>query len=500
MDASISVLDELMGFNTNKETLLKRCRANNSSSLLDSIMESENILYARDKICSNIELFKDIVAGLDAKIQTQTESINFLRREVENKGDTINKLLNIITNGGHIRVHTKKESDDSDSEYNANVSDYNGEVSYYNQRTENICSSTLNNDPADSYVVADNYSNSRNSSDPDISTCMESIVDDKIRNTEVRNNKRRDKLVDYDETLNSNETIDTCQKNYESLNIQFENYKKAQKEIYDFKKAVTESTNNPNFVSCSTPSGSNFDTPDYNVWSTFTSDNGRYKFADQFKWEKHSTGIASQIIGKMGYRGKGFGLGKFENGIEEAIKFSGPSRFEEAEKNVNNYKKRESICILSGSMLNRLDEKRLSNDHFDVKIRCHGGCTINCLYSHLPWAFKLLPDHIIIHVGTNDCTNKISDEVIKELFDVKVHILKVLPSCKVWLSLPLVRTDNKVANAVIGVLNTKIKKQCDMIIDNSNINERHLSRKGLHLNDHGTKLMARNIISHIKRL
>ena len=129
-----------------------------------------------------------------------------------------------------------------------------------------------------------------------------------------------------------------------------------------------------------------------------------------------------------------------------------------------------------------------------------GGCTVQCLYTHLTWAFNYLPQHIIIHVGTNDCARKISDIVLKELFDLKTYILKVLPSCKVWISLPLVRTDNNVANTVIRNLNTKIKKQCDMILENSNINERHLSRGGLHLSDFGTKVMARNIISHIRRL
>ena len=193
-------------------------------------------------------------------------------------------------------------------------------------------------------------------------------------------------------------------------------------------------------------------------------------------------------------------MGKHKNGIEEAIKAGGKSRFEDVEKKKNGDIKRERICILSGSMLNRLDEKRLSNDHYDVKIRCHGGCTLQCLYTHLSWAFNYLPQHIIIHVGTNDCARKISDVVLKELFDLQIYVLKVLPSCKVWISLPLVRTDNNVANTVIRNLNTKIKKQCDMIIDNSNINERHLSRGGLHLNNFGTKVMAKNIISHIKRL
>lgn len=243
-------------------------------------------------------------------------------------------------------------------------------------------------------------------------------------------------------------------------------------------------------ILCSTP-----------VHTTNDADNmsradGKFKFANQFTWERHSSGIASKLLDKMGYRGEG--LGKYENGMKEAIDAKPANKFKTEEKKSNEDTNRKKICILSGSMLNRLDGKRLSNDHVDVRIRCHGGCTIKCLYTHLPWAFALQPEHIIIHVGTNDCAKKTSDEVLKELFDVRIYIQKVLPSCKIWFSLPLVRTDDKRANIIIRHLNIKMMKLCDMVLDNSNIKECHLSRKGLHLNDHGTKLMARNIISHIK--
>lgn len=244
-------------------------------------------------------------------------------------------------------------------------------------------------------------------------------------------------------------------------------------------------------ILCSTPTNATAETGEKG-----SQEDGRFKYANQFVWERHSSGIASKLLNKMGYRGQG--LGKDENGMKEVININPSNKFKAAETNLNEEKNRRKICILSDSMLNRLDGKRLSNDYVDVRLSCHGGCTLKCLYTHLPWAFSLQPEHIIINVGTNDCAKKTSDEVLKELFDVKVYIQKVLPSCKIWFSLPLVRTDNKTANAIIRNLNVKMMKRSDMLLDNSNINERHLSRKGLHLNDHGTKLMAKNIISHIK--
>ena len=40
----------------------------------------------------NIDVFKDIVAGLDEKIRMLTEDINFLRRDAESKNNIISQL------------------------------------------------------------------------------------------------------------------------------------------------------------------------------------------------------------------------------------------------------------------------------------------------------------------------------------------------------------------------------------------------------------------------
>ena len=66
------------------------------------------------------------------------------------------------------------------------------------------------------------------------------------------------------------------------------------------------------------------------------------------------------------------------------------------------------------------------------------------------------------------------------------------------LSTPTLRTDNgKVTLTVSQLVNHLLNLNID-VIDNRNIKSRHLSRKGLHLNDSGSKLLARNVLEKIK--
>ena len=63
------------------------------------------------------------------------------------------------------------------------------------------------------------------------------------------------------------------------------------------------------------------------------------------------------------------------------------------------------------------------------------------------------------------------------------------------ISLPIVRSDNKIANQIVKNLNMKLRKSHYDLLDNSNLNLSHLGRRGLHLNEHGAKVMAGYIIS-----
>ena len=223
-------------------------------------------------------------------------------------------------------------------------------------------------------------------------------------------------------------------------------------------------------------------------------DDSRYKY----EWEKHSSGFAGKIFRKMGYQGKG--LGKNEDGIREAITIDN-SKFN---SQPNTEDKKKLFYIASSSMLNQMDEKRLSRENIKVIVKCHGGCTVRCMYTHLPEMFSLKPDYVLLHIGSNDCggkkTGKTSDEVLQEIKKLADFISWNLPRTKLIISQPIIRADSSVAHCVQKILRIKLKHLSYPTLDHSNVNLSHLGRKGLHLNSRGTKLVARNIISLIKHL
>ena len=62
---------------------------------------------------------------------------------------------------------------------------------------------------------------------------------------------------------------------------------------------------------------------------------------------------------------------------------------------------------------------------------------------------KKKQDNIILHFHANEAPNKNEDEIYKNLKSIKDFINKRHPSCKVYVSAPILRLDNKNSNSIL---------------------------------------------------
>ena len=90
-------------------------------------------------------------------------------------------------------------------------------------------------------------------------------------------------------------------------------------------------------------------------------------------------------------------------------------------------------------------------------------------------------------------------KIFDELMMLKKYIEIEAPECTVIISCPTPRFDNAYAQFTIKNQQKKVSSiNKDHVILNDNINESHISKKGLHLNGKGSGRLAMNFMSHIR--
>ena len=83
-----------------------------------------------------------------------------------------------------------------------------------------------------------------------------------------------------------------------------------------------------------------------------------------------------------------------------------------------------------------------------------------------------------------------SREILNKLLQLKSFMQEKLPDAEIILSTPTLRSDNgKAALTVRQLTNHLINLKID-ILDNRNTTGKHLSRRGLHLNQSGSNLLT----------
>ena len=148
-----------------------------------------------------------------------------------------------------------------------------------------------------------------------------------------------------------------------------------------------------------------------------------------------------------------------------------------------------TILIAADSMINGINEKRISTNFKSVKVRCFSGDTIDDMYFNLIPLLRKKPVALVLHVGTNNSSNE-TFQIYNKLLNLFHFIKENNPNCHIVLSPPIDRLDDGKAVLTIERLNSLLSECSLDIIDNSNIGHRFLVMDGLHLNEHGVGKLA----------
>ena len=98
---------------------------------------------------------------------------------------------------------------------------------------------------------------------------------------------------------------------------------------------------------------------------------------------------------------------------------------------------------------------------------------------------------IIMHVCTNNAVEDTPEDIYNDLISLKLKIEDKIPSCQVVVSCLIKRSDNVKANKTAEKFNSFIKLAKLKFIDNGNITDKHLGRRGLHLNHNGNVILRK---------
>ena len=110
------------------------------------------------------------------------------------------------------------------------------------------------------------------------------------------------------------------------------------------------------------------------------------------------------------------------------------------------------------------------------------------------------PQYIILHVGTNGALNLQPNEILDKILELKQKIEKTNKDRKVIILTPTYRFDNREAGNTVSELTNMLINLKVSIVNNNNINQKHLRYKGLHLNSCNSSRLAMDLISVIKKL
>ena len=154
--------------------------------------------------------------------------------------------------------------------------------------------------------------------------------------------------------------------------------------------------------------------------------------------------------------------------------------------------------VVGDSLCGGLDESKLSSRR-NIKVRTFPGARVEDFYHYLVPLLKKQPRNLILAIGTNNCPLESAEEITNKISELVSFIKARVPDCCIAFAEIPIRNDNDLAKKTASKVNIVVKRIKDInILKQDNITEICLGKKGLHLNQRGTKTLALNIINYVR--
>ena len=179
----------------------------------------------------------------------------------------------------------------------------------------------------------------------------------------------------------------------------------------------------------------------------------------------------------------------------------GNDKSKKAKIPIDDKKKNKKIYILGDSMVKHVEGWQLSKStNQKVYVRSFTGAKVKCMKDYVkPCIGENDPDHVIMHVGTNEMNSELPPErIAKSVIDVAKNVKTDTRSVSISGIIP--RNDN--FNNKVMEVNKELAKMCKrekfQFLEHSNINPKaHLNKSKVHLNRNGYIKLGKNFANFI---
>ena len=179
----------------------------------------------------------------------------------------------------------------------------------------------------------------------------------------------------------------------------------------------------------------------------------------------------------------------------------GNDKSKKAKIPIDDKKKNKKIYILGDSMVKHVEGWQLSKStNQKVYVRNFTGAKVKCMKDYVkPCIRENDPDHVIMHVGTNEMNSELPPErIAKSVIDVAKNVKT--DTCSVSISGIIPRSDN--FNNKVMEVNKELAKMCKrekfLFLEHSNINPKaHLNKSKGPLNRNGYIKLGKNFANFI---